>query len=120
MTNQINSTPAAIQLRYAIGASVAIRMDASKPDGTPFDLSPYTITAPFVYDSTGTAPTVTGWLVNVDLATSSVHLSLTEDDTAALSPRGKSVTWHWVVWLDNNTAPERIMFAHGDLGLLQP
>jgi len=116
-TAAINHVPTIIQLRYAIGASVAIRMTATKPDGTAFDLSPYAITAPFVPNS-NSAPMPAGWLVNID--GSSVLLSLTEADTATLAPAGKSATWHWVVWLDHATAPERLMFAHGDLGLLQP
>ena len=120
MTPPINLVPNPIQLRCAFGASFAMRMHAQRPDGSAFDLSPYTITAPFIVDGGGPVPAVAGWLVAVDLATSSVHLSLAEDDTLALAPGGKSATWHWAVWLDSGVAPERILFAHGDLGLLQP
>jgi len=119
MTNHVvNHVPAIVQLRYAIGASVSIRLTAENPDTTPFDLAPYVATAPIMPNGS-TAPAVASWALAVELP-NSVLLSLTEDDTIALGVGGKSVTWHWVVWLDNTTAPERIMLAHGDLGLLSP
>lgn len=122
MTNPvINHVPTIVQLRYAIGASVSLRLDCKEPDlaGTPFDLSPYAVTAPFMPNSATTSPPIAGWAVSVELP-NRIFLSLTEDDTIALGAGGKSVVWHWVVWLDHMTAPERIMVAHGDLGLLSP
>jgi hypothetical protein len=119
MTNPIvNHVPAIIQLRYAIGASVSIRLVAQNPDGTPFDVAPYAVTAPLTPNGS-TPPPIATWAVVVELP-NSILLSLTEDDTIALGASGQSVMWHWVVWLDNLTAPERIMLAHGDLGLLAP
>ena len=115
--NQINFVPAAVQIRSAIGATVAIRFNAKNPDGSPFDLTPYTVSAPFVTDD-GTVPPVPAWTAVIDL--SSVVLSITDANTVALAPAGKSITWHWAVWLANAAAPARIMFAHGDLGLLPP
>ena len=112
----ISTLPAVVQLRYAITASVRIRMDAFKVDGTPFDLTPYVVTAPFVADSGRPAP-IGSW--TLDIEPSSIVLSLSEVDTAALAPDGKSMTWHWNVWLDHATVPERILFARGDLGLVQ-
>jgi hypothetical protein len=118
---QINFIPATIQLRSAIGASVAIRLKAKYKDGTPVDLTPYAVTAPFVTDD-GTAPPVPGWAVVLEgpPEDSAIHLSLAGPDTEALAPADRSVTWHWVVWLANTGAPERKLFSHGDLGLLPP
>jgi len=115
--NQINLIPAAVQIRAAIGASVAIRLNAFKADGTPFDLTPYTITAPFGAGD-GATPTPGAWVVTVEA--SSVLLTLSAADTATLAPLGKSMTWHWDVWLMHTTAPERLLYAHGDLGLQIP
>jgi len=116
--NEIVFVPAAVQIKAAIGASVAIQLNALKPNGAPFDLTPYGITAPFVPDD-GSVPPLAGWAVAM-VNDSTVHLSLTDADTATLAPVGRSVTWHWCVWLDHATAPERIMFSHGDLALLTP
>jgi hypothetical protein len=114
---QINLIPAAAQIRAAIGASVGLRLNAVNGDGTPFDLTPYTVTAPFTPQG-DPPPAVTGWAVVIE--GSSVLLNVTGDDTQALAPTGHPVTWHWDVWLDNNATPERMLFAHGDLGLLTP
>lgn len=119
-TQTINLIPAELSIRAAIGASVSIRFDASNADGTPFDLTLYTVTAPFS-PAGATPPPVAAWATSVDPATpSTLFLSLGELDTAALAPTGKSITWHWAVWLDTPSSPERLLFSHGDLGLLAP
>ena len=115
--DQINLIPAEVSVRVAIGASVGLRIRATHGDGAPFDLSPYTVAAPFKTD--GAAPPVAAWAVYVEGGTA-VVLSLSAADTAALGPTGKSVTWHWDVWLTNTAAPERLLFAHGSLGLVSP
>jgi len=115
--DQINLIPAVVQLRAAIGASVSIRLDVKRKDGTPFDLSAYDITAPFVTDDSSVPP-VAEWTHTVQ--GSSVFLTVAEADTVALAPTGKSITWHWVVWFAHSTAPERLLAAHGNLGLLPP
>jgi hypothetical protein len=111
----INFVPSIVQLRSAIGASVAVRLEAEHADGTPFDLTPYTVTAPFTPNAS--PPPVSAWSVTVDQA--AAVLSLTDEDTALLAPSGRSVVWRWVVWLDSASG-DRIMFCHGDLGLLPP
>ena len=116
-TNTINLVPAAVQVRAAIGASVGLRLNAFTSDGTPFDLTPYTITAP-IGSGDGATPPLAGWLVTVE--GTSVLLTLSPADTVTLAPLGKSTTWHWDVWLANTTAPERLLFSHGDLGLVTP
>ena len=114
---QINLIPAAVQIRAAIGASVGLRLNGVHSDGAPFDLTPYTVTAPFAPQGV-TLPTVAGWAVVVD--GSSVLLNLSPADTAALAPSNRSISWHWDVWLLHVSAPERMLFAHGVLGLLIP
>jgi hypothetical protein len=113
----INLVPAAVQLRVAVGASVGLRLTAVHSDGTPFDLADYTVTAPFSSHGSGPPP-VAGWAAVIEAT--SVLLSLSAADTASLAPLNKSITWHWDVWLANQIAPERLLFAHGDLGLLTP
>jgi hypothetical protein len=113
----INLVPAVVQVRVAVGASVGLRIRATHADGTPFDLSPYTVEAPIKSD--GVAPPVAAWAVYVE-ANTAVVLSLSPADTALLSPTGKSTAWHWDVWLQHVTAPERLLFAHGSLGLVSP
>jgi len=116
--SQIKLIPAEVQLTSAIGASVAIRINAYTADGQPFDLTPYTITAPFISPNGSPAvPPIEEWAMVLE--TSSVHLSVTREDTLALAPIG-STTWHWAVWLAHNTAPTDLLFAHGDLVLLSP
>jgi hypothetical protein len=113
----INLIPAVVQLRSAIGASVGLRIRATHADGTPFDLSAYTVTAPIKPDAA--TPAVAGWAVYVEAGTA-VVLSLSAADTTALGPGGRSTAWHWDVWLQHVTAPERLLFAHGSLGLVSP
>ena len=115
--NQINLVPAAVQIRVAIGASVGLRLKGVDADGAPFDLTPYTVTAPFSHGD-GLAPPIAGWAVVVE--GTAILLNVSPDDTAALAPSGRSTSWHWDVWLVHATAPERMLFAHGDLGLLIP
>lgn len=115
--NQINLIPAAVKIRAAISASVAIRLKAEQSDGTPFDLTPYAVTA-FFSGVGATVPPIAGWTIAREPST--IHLSLTEADTLALAPNNQSASWHWDVWLENTTAAERILFSHGDLGLITP
>lgn len=113
----LNFVPAAVMLRAVIGASVGLRLNATNADGSDFDLSPYNVTAPF-WAKHGPVPPLPGWAVTVEGA--SVLLTLSPTDTVTLAPTGQSITWHWDVWLTHTTAPERLLFAHGDLGLLTP
>jgi hypothetical protein len=115
-TPAINLVPSELTLKTSIGASVAIRMNVFKKDGQPFILTPYNVTAPFVSGG-GMIPPVGAWTLVVE--ESAIHLSLAKADTLAMAPAG-SITWHWTVWLDNTTAPESLLLAHGDLGLLDP
>lgn len=117
MTMAINLVPAAVQIRVAIGASVGVRLKAIHTDGTPFDPTPYTVTAPFGAGD-GVTPPIAGWTVTVEGV--SILLNLSPADTALLAPAGRSTSWHWDVWLVHATAPERMLYAHGDLGLLIP
>ena len=114
---QINLVPAAVQIRVAIGASVGLRLSAVHSDGTPFDLAPYAVTAPFS-PTHSAVPQIPGWAVVVE--GTFVLLTLLPADTSTLAPTGKPATWHWDVWLAHSTAPERLLFAHGDLALLTP
>lgn len=117
MPTAINLVPAAVQMRVAIGASVGLRLHATHADGTAFDLTPYTVEAPFRPGVDGNPPPLAGWAVTTEGGTD-VLLTLLGADTSALAPTNKSVSWHWDVWLTNTVAPERLLFAHGDLGLL--
>lgn len=113
--NKIILVPAEAYIQCAITASVAMKMNAMKKDGTAFDLTPYAVTAPFVSDAF--TPPVEAWTVLVEGG--SVRLSLTKAETAALAPAGP-VTWHWAVWLDHATLlSERLLFARGNLGLVK-
>lgn len=119
MTATLNFIPALVPLRSPIGASVAIRLRAKHSDGTPFDLTPYTLTAPFTPQQA--PPAVAAWTITSDAAdVSAVVLSLTDEQTAALAPQARPVTWHWVVWLDDPASGSRLLFSHGDLGLVTP
>jgi len=115
-TNQINLVPNEISLRCAIGASVAIRLSAYAPGGAPFILTPYDISAPFV-SSNATSPPVGAW--TLALEESAILMTLTETDTADLAPTG-TISWHWNVWLDHKTEPQKILFCHGSLILVDP
>jgi len=114
---QINLIPAAVQVRVAIGASVGLRLRALDQTGAIFDPTPYTVTAPFSNGDAATPP-IAGWTVTVEGV--SILLNLSPADTALLAPAGRSTSWHWDVWLVHATAPERMLYAHGDLGLLIP
>jgi len=116
-TTTINLYPASVILRVAIGASVGLRLTATTADGAAFDLAPYTVTAPFS-GKHGPVPPLAGWAVTVE--DSAVLLTLSPADTLTLAPAGLSITWHWDVWLSNTLAPERLLYAHGDLSLLTP
>lgn len=114
---QIDLVPADVQMRVAVGASVGLRIRATHADGSPFDLTPYVVDAPFKADAG--APPIAAWAVVIEGGTA-VVLSLSGADTSALSPTGKSTSWHWDVWLTHITAPERLLLAHGKLGLVSP
>ena len=116
-TRTINLVPACVIVRAVIGASVGLRLRGITADGLPFDLTPYTVAAPFSGKHGAISP-LAGWAVTVEA--SDVLLTLSPTDTVTLATGGQSITWHWDVWLDNASAPERLLFAHGDLALLTP
>src|SRR4249920_104223 len=110
---QINLVPAMVQIRSAIGASVGLRLRATHGDGTAFDLTPYAVEAPIKAE--GAEPPVPAWAVVVEDGTA-ILLNLSSADTTTLGPGGRAIMWHWDVWLTNTLAPERLLFAHGELG----
>jgi hypothetical protein len=75
------------------------------------------VTAPFTGHGNAPPP-VASWTVTVEA--NAVLLSLLQTETAALAPIGKSANWHWDVWIEHLTLPQRLLLAHGDLGLLTP
>jgi hypothetical protein len=109
----LNFIPAAISVKAVIGASVAFSLTAKHADGTDFDLSGYTVTAPF----TGPAP-VSAFTVT-PVGTSTVTLAVTPAECAALGAAYLNVplVWPWACWLASADASERIELVRGGLVL---
>jgi hypothetical protein len=110
----LNFIPASISVKTVIGATVAFSVTAKHADGTDFDLSEYTITAPFI----GPAP-VTGFTV-VPGGISTVTLKLTAAESEALGGGyvNTPLTWPWACWIER--PGERTEMVRGGLVLSPP
>ena len=106
-----------ITVRVVTGATVGFGLTVRYADGTPVDLSAYTITAPFL-ERSGVAPPVVGFtVVQTDIA--SLSLSLTADESERLGDLHSPVSWSWPCWAELATG-ERIELVHGTLALSPP
>lgn len=104
-----------ITVRVVTGATVGFGLAVKHADGTPVDLTAYTITAPFL-DRGGITPPVAGFTVQVDVA--SLSLSLTAEECALLGDLHTPVSWSWPCWAELDG--QRLELVHGTLVLNPP
>lgn len=107
------------QIRATTGATVALRLNLRNKDGTVFDPTGATITAPFV-TRTPTPPPVASWTVTMDVTPTAAAavISLTAEQTGQLGSGyvNAAITWDFAVWLTD--ASRKIVLLHGGLQLL--
>jgi len=115
MAVTLNYLAGSTNVRATIDATVAFDLAAKWPDGTTFDLSGYTIEAPFL-SRYGAVPPLDAVSWSVLPAEASMTLSITREQTVALAVDGRPALWGWCVWITD--ADERIEFARGDLLLV--
>jgi len=105
-----------ITVRVVTGATVGFGLAVKHADGTPVDLSAYTITAPFL-DRGGVVPPVAGFAV-VQTGVASLSLSLTAEQSALLGDLHTPVSWSWPCWAELDG--QRLELVHGTLALTPP
>jgi hypothetical protein len=112
----LDFTPASITVRVVVGSTVGFGIAAKRADGTPFDLSGYTITAPFLACAGAPPPVPAFTVVAVDA--SSISLSLTAAECALLGDGCSPVSWSWSCWADSPA--QRLELVRGSLALSPP
>lgn len=98
----INLTAEPTQIRANTGATIALRLRLRNKDGTPYDPTGATITAPFVPRNEVVVP-IPAWTVTMDVTptAASAIISLTAAQSSQLGEgyTNAPVTWDFVVWL---------------------
>jgi len=106
-----------ITVRVVTGATVGFSLGVKYADGTPVDLTAFTITAPFLARGEIAPPVAAFTVVQTDA--SSLALSLTADECGLLGDVHTPVSWSWPCWAELASG-ERIELVHGTLALTPP
>ena len=116
MTQTLNFVPASITVRTTAGASLSFSVSARNSDGTPFDLSGYTIEAPLLPREEFVPPVAAFDVALTDVST--LTLSLADAQTLELGASFTPVVWPWCVWIANEGG--RAQLVRGGLSIATP
>jgi hypothetical protein len=116
-TTTLNFVPASITVNAVAGATLAFSVAVNHADGTPFDLTGYTITAPIVPPEGIEAPV--GALTAATTDVGVITLSLDDAQTLELGTQRYPSTWFAAVWLED-AGGERTQIVRIDLHLAKP